>query len=302
MSSNIGNVTLNNDFFRGEEPYADAGIYSRLLEIAKSGKDIEEILLEETDGELLYHLSDIRKNLLSWYPFDKDASVLEIGSECGALTGLFCERVKRVVAVDRSKIRTEINAYRNNYDNLELIAGNIADIKIDEKFDVVTLIGSLEYAAECFSSDNPFSDLISLAKDKLNPGGRLIIAIANKYGLKYWAGAKEDHTGNMFDGIQGYEGEGKVRTFARKELTDLISGAGLEEIEFYYPMPDYKLPAEVLSPEYIKNYHSMRGHTPSYDRDRLVLFNEAKVTDSLIKDGMFEDFANSFLVIAKKEG
>ena len=302
MSSKIGNVTLNYDFYRGEDPCDGVDTYSKLLDIVKTGKDIEEILLDETDGELLYHLSDIRKNLLSWYPFDKNSSVLEIGSECGALTGLFCERANRVVAVEQSKIRSEINAYRNDYDNLEIVVGNLADIKLGEKFDIVTLIGSLEYAADIFQSSNPFADMIKLAKDMLKPGGYLVVAIANKYGLKYWAGAKEDHTGNLFDGIQGYGDNTKVRTFSRKELTELITGADLKEPEFYYPTPDFKLPLEVISADYIKNYHDMHGHTPSYDRDRVVLFNEAKVTDSLIRDGMYEDFANSFLVFAKKEG
>ena len=302
MNRKIGNVTLNYEFYGAEDPCAGNDIYNRLLEIVKSDKDIEGILLEETDGELLYHLSDIRKNLLSWYPFDKHASILEIGAECGALTGLFCERTARVVAVDQSKVRSEINAYRNNYDNLEIIVGNIADIKLEEKFDIVTLIGSLEYAANIFTSNDPFTDMIKCAKDMLKPSGYLIVAIANKYGLKYWAGAREDHTGNLFDGIQGYGENTKVRTFSKKELTELIIGADLKAPEFYYPVPDFKLPLEVISADYLKNYHDMHGHTPSYDRDRVVLFNEAKVTDSLIRDGMYEDFANSFLFFAKKEG
>ncbi len=302
MNSKIGNVTLNYDFCSAEDSCAGIDIYNRLLEIVKSGKDIEGILLEENDSELLYHFSDIRKNLLSWYPFAENASVLEIGAECGALTGLFCERAARVVAVDQSKVRSEINAYRNNYGNLEIIVGSIADIRLEEKFDVVTLIGTLAYASDIFSSDNPFADMISTAKGMLKPGGHLVVAIANKYGLKYWAGAREDHTGKLFDSIQGYGENTGIRTFSKKELTDIIIRSDLNEPEFYYPIPDYKLPLEVISAEYIKNYHDMYGHTPSYDRDRVVLFNEAKATDSLIRDGMYEDFANAFLVIAKKEG
>ena len=301
MSSKIGNVTLNYDYCSGNDACSGDAVINKILEAVRSGKDPEEILLAETDGEFLYHLSDIRKNLLSWYPFGKDESVLEIGSECGALTGLFCGRVRRVVAVDPSKTRCEINAYRNDYDNLEIVAGNISDIKFEEKFDYVTLIGVLEYAGTILSSDTPFEDLLKLAGDLLKPGGHIIIAISNKYGLKYWAGAKEDHTGVAFDGIQGYGSEVKVRTFSRKELTDLINGAGLKETEFYYPIPDHRLPLEVISSEYIAKYHNMHGHTPSYDRDRVVLFNEDKATETLIRDGMYEDFANSFLVFAEKE-
>ena len=44
------------------------------------------------------------------------------------------------------------------------------------------------------------------------------IAIENKFGIKYWAGATEDHTGRIFDGIQGYGGVERVRTFSRYAL------------------------------------------------------------------------------------
>ena len=32
-------------------------------------------------------------------------------------------------------------------------------------------------------------------KQLLKPDGKLLIAIENQYGLKYWCGALEDHTG-----------------------------------------------------------------------------------------------------------
>ena len=37
----------------------------------------------------------------------------------------------------------------------------------------------------------------------LTPGGRIVIAIENRLGLKYLAGCAEDHLGTYFSGIQG---------------------------------------------------------------------------------------------------
>lgn len=37
-----------------------------------------------------------------------------------------------------------------------------------------------------------------MIKKHLAPGGRIVIAIENKYGLKYFAGCKEDHLGTYF--------------------------------------------------------------------------------------------------------
>ena len=80
-----------------------------------------------------------------------------------------------------------------------------------------------------------FSICSRKAREYLKPGRQLIIAIENKYGLKYWAGAKEDHTGVEFDGIQNYSGVNRVRTFSRALLTRLLCEAGFKDNDFYYP-------------------------------------------------------------------
>lgn len=56
--------------------------------------------------------------------------------------------------------------------------------------------------------------------------GRIVIAIENKYGLKYWAGCKEDHTGRYFDGLMGYPEGGSARTFTRQGLQRISVTAG----------------------------------------------------------------------------
>ena len=185
----IGNVTLNKTFYSGTDTYSDGEIEDRLLDIVQKGGR-EDVLLDETDWALLYHLSPIRENLLEWYDFGEGRSLLEIGAGCGAVTGLFCRKLDRVVAVDLSLKRSTINATRNQeYDNLEIMVGNFQDIEITEKFDYVTLIGVLEYSIYYINSPDPFADMLRKARSYLKPGGKLIIAIENKYGIKYWAGA-----------------------------------------------------------------------------------------------------------------
>lgn len=293
-----GRVKMNYDFYHGTDAYSDGEIEDRILEIARSRTDFEEALMNENDWALLYHLSPIRENLLEWYDFGKGKSLLEIGAGCGALTGLFCRKAERVVAVDLSRKRSLINAARNREaENLEIIVGNFEDIRIEEQFDYVTLIGVLEYSIYYVSSPDPFTDMLKKAKSYLKPGGKLIVAIENKFGIKYWAGATEDHTGKPFDGITGYTGVDRVRTFSRKGLEKLLKDAGFGETEFYYPLPDYKFPQEIYSEKWLPKRYPVSGNTPNYDRDRLDLFNEEKAMNELIADGLFEQYANSFLVI-----
>ena len=290
---------LNLKFYKGTDEYTDGDIEDEILSELQSNDDILQILMNHDDWAFLYHLSPIRENLLEWYDFDPKGTALEIGSGCGAITGLLCKKLKRVVGIDLSKKRSTINATKNKrYDNFEIMVGNFEDISIEEKFDYVTLIGVLEYSIYYISGDKPFETMLQKAKSYLKPGGKLIIAIENKYGLKYWAGATEDHTGRIFDGIENYIGVDRVKTFSRAKLEAMILDAGFVKNEFYYPMPDYKMPNEIYSDDYLPVQGSIRNVTQTYDRERYVLFNEDKVFDSLCEDELFREFANSFLVIS----
>ena len=297
----VGNVRLNYCFYKGTDQYSDGDIEDTLLTIVQQNETFEDVLMQQNEWALLYHLSPMRENLLEWYNFGEGKTLLEIGAGCGGITGLFCRKCGRVVAIDLSKRRSMINATRNKVmDNLEIMVGNFEDIRIEEKFDYVTLIGVLEYSIYYINSDSPFVDMLKKAKSYLKPGGKLIIAIENKYGIKYWAGAREDHTGNLMDGIMGYSGVERVRTFSKEGLEALLKEAGFTDLEFYYPLPDYKLPTEIYSQERLPKEYPFSDNTPNYDRDRLSFFDEGKAMDELIHEGKFEMFANSYLVFCEE--
>lgn len=290
-------------YYSGKDLYSDGDVEEELLSAVADTENIENTLIEGNSWPHLYHLSPIRENILEWYDFDKKGSLLEIGSGCGALSGLFCDKVDHVVAIELSKRRSTINATRNEkHKNLKIMLGNFEDIKLTEKFDYVTLIGVFEYSICYINSENPFMDMLNRAKGFLKPGGKLFIAIENKYGLKYFAGASEDHTGRCFDGIENYVGVDRVRTFSRGTLCRMLREAGFSQNEFYYPMPDYKLPDTIYSEERQPSFGSIRNACTAYDRDRYELMDERLAYDSICEDGMFGEFANSFLVVSSVEG
>lgn len=291
-------ATLNLEFYTGADYYSDGDIEDELLEIVKTHNDFDEVLAKDNRWPILYHLSPIRQNIINWYPFRENASCLEIGGGCGAITGALCESLSEVKVVELSKRRATINFERHKeYDNLEIIVANLNDIKFDQKFDYITLNGVLEYAGSFTKTDEPYKDFLKQIKKYLKPDGKLIVAIENRFGLKYFAGAKEDHTAKEFDGIDGYMGNKTVRTFGKIELEKLLDDSGYPQKEFYYPHPDYKMPMEIYSEEWLPGADSLLSPAPNFDYERYELFNETEAFRGIIENGQFEFFANSFLVI-----
>lgn len=288
---------INLDYYKGIDFYSDGEIEDEILKIFEDGQDVDEVLKKDNRWPILYHLSPQRTYLLEWFPFEPNQNLLEIGAGCGALTGLFCEKLKKVTAVELSKKRSQINQARNSkYSNLEIMVSNINDVVIKEQFDYVTLIGVLEYTKSFIHTEDPYKELFDKIKKWLKPNGKLIVAIENRFGLKYWAGAKEDHTGKLFDGIEGYRENNKIETFSKQELSDLLINNGFNDIDFYYPYPDYKLPNLIYSDQYLPDINDCLAPSENYDLERMAFLDESNVMSALIKNRMFDFFSNSYLV------
>ena len=71
---------LDLTYYSGQDLYSDGDIEDELLQIVKNNDNYEEILKNDDRWPILYHLSDVRKNLLGWYDFGKSSHVLEIGA------------------------------------------------------------------------------------------------------------------------------------------------------------------------------------------------------------------------------
>lgn len=296
---------LNLDYYQNKKVYSDGKIEDKILDIVKKHNDFTDILQKSNEWAIMYHLSPFRQNLLSWYDFTPDASLLEVGGGCGAFSGLFAEKLKNVKVVELSKRRAEIIYHRHkDFDNLEIFAGNLHDIKLNRKFDYITLIGVLEYAGkytDSTNSGNSFKSFLEFIKSFLKDDGTILLAIENKFGLKYWAGAKEDHSARLFDSIEDYPNSKDVQTFGKPELEHLLKNAGFNKQFFYYPIPDYKLPRVIYSDDLLPDKSSVFDPlSPNYDQDRYFLFDENKAFKNIIKNDMFPFFANSFLIEAKR--
>jgi 2-polyprenyl-3-methyl-5-hydroxy-6-metoxy-1,4-benzoquinol methylase len=305
-SKKVGNVTLTYIGNQQSEAYSEGDVENDLLELFRSPsseKKRASILANQPSWSLRYHLSPYRGNLVRWYDFARGSSVLEVGAGCGAITEELVKKDVHVTALELTERRSLINAHRNkNSENLEIIIGNLENYSSAKKFDYVVCVGVLEYAGSFTSGINPYSDFLKMMRNRLNKNGRLLLAIENRLGLKYWAGAREDHTSNYFDGINSYPDKKRVQTFGRVELEKLILSAGFESTDFYYPFPDYKLPRVIYSDDYMPGVHCQFPlqllPVAAPDQTRQHLFSEQSAMINIESNRLFSSLSNSFLVVA----
>lgn len=292
---------LNLTYYTEKDFYSDGDVEDDILELAKQKRKLSEIPLEECSYPVVYHLSKERENIVAWYPFREHASLLEIGAGCGAITGELCNRVEKVTAVDLSKRRATINYTRHeDRDNLEIYVGNLNDMKFEEKYDYVVLNGVFEYAMSFTEGETPYETFLNYIATFLKPDGIVLIAIENRLGLKYFAGAPEDHTEKCFVGLNGYENNTSVRTFSKKELTAVLDRCGFEHKKFYYPYPDYKFPNEIFTDESLQTQAYGKEYL-DFNCNRVELFHEPLVAASLAHENVADVFANSFFVEASRQ-
>lgn len=309
-STVIGNVTVRKITSENSVTYSDGDeTEDYLLNLFKKGLSENQrrsILASTKSWPIKYHLAYERLNLLSWYNFKPNSKILEIGAGCGSITESLVKNSNvEVYSNDLSERRCLINAYRNRgTENLEIVVGNLYDYKPDFLFDYVVCVGVFEYSGMFIDTPSPYQDFLTKIHSFLKPGGVLLLAIENQMGVKYFSGAREDHTANYFDGLNDYPQKKRVRTFGKKELIDRLGEAGFYHNYFFYPYPDYKLPTLVYSDDYmpgINNIHMPKGVLPTStpDQAREHIFSESAFISILERNNLYGELANSFLVEAK---
>ena len=292
---------LNLEYYTQKDLYSDGDIEEQMLKMAKEGVTCEELSSEQVSFPVIYHFSDLRANILNWYPIKKSDSVLEIGAGCGAITGTLCEKAGQVTSVELSKRRAQINYYRNEKkDNLTIMVGNLNDMDLGQQYDYVVVNGVLEYAMSFTEGDTPYETFLGKMGSYLKNTGKLLIAIENKLGMKYFAGAPEDHTDIPFFGINGYPENHSVRTFSKTEFQELVKKSGFPFQKFYYPYPDYKFPTEIFTDASLTTNHYGKNY-PIYTDKTVDLFSESAGIEAMKKEQIADRFVNSFLLVAGKQ-
>lgn len=261
----------------------------------------DDVLQDEKQFDIWYQLSELRTGLFSWYPFKKSDSVLEISAGFGGLTGLLCDKCGQVVATERADFRARAIASRwEKKENLSIYVGQWSEIDFGQKFDYVILTGLLECVGKGSSDLKLYAEFLKQIGELLKEDGKILFAVENRFGLKYFCGAPEPHTNRAFDGLNQYRQGTGGYSFSKKELEDILEGTGLVYHKFYYLLPDYKLPQLIYTDEYLPEKNLEERLIPYYQRNDTLVASELRLYRDVIDNGVFPFFANSYLVEAGK--
>lgn len=293
-------------------PYADGG-EDRLLGIVGGASDrsstSDELAAGITDWTTRYHLSRLRGNIVRSVALPPGSRVIDVGAGTGTVARVLGEEGLQVVALEGSLDRAQVAAVRcADLPNVEVVHATIGDYEEPGAFDAVVVIGVLEYSGSFQGGAAGPDAFLGRVRRLLRDDGVLVLAIENRFGLKYLQGYAEDHLGRPWVGIDGYGGPPGVRTWSRRALGELLAKAGLAHQRWRYPFPDYKLPSVVVDERAYRQPDAatlvdalVRAPVKDLSNPRTLVRDDRSAHAGLLEAGLGEDVANSFLVIASAD-
>lgn len=270
-------MKVNLDYYKEVEDVKQIGEeYEEVLKRVENceSEDFSKTLDNKAKIKNVLALSDVRENVLNWYLFKNDSTILELNANYGEITGLLCKNAKKVVSIEASKKYSKIIEKRHdNKENLELIIGNYQNIELKEKFNYIVIIGII---------DN-LEQMIEYSKKYLKEDGIILLAVNNQFGLKAWITMNEN--ANIINN--------KKTAVSREKLEEIIKGMNYK---YYYPLPDYKLPNIIYTENSMPTISNI--YRDLTYKDENVNFKEVDAYYQIINNNRedFKRFANSFLL------
>lgn len=230
-------------------------------------------------------IRDIPKGIIGWYDFSNVESALYIGEKIDALCEELSNRVQDTVCVSPDKLITDEASNLSSYDFILCSA-------IFEKIEVpANLFGKLT--------------------DCLNPNGHFFITMNNRLGIRNFCGDRDPYTNRSFDGVEGYRrayvdasDSFNGRCYSRAELNDILKESGFDNYnaKFYSVYPSIDEPTFIYADGYVPNEDLSNRIHPSYNYPQSVFLDEEFLYNDLVKNGLFNQLANGFLIEITKEG
>jgi cytidyltransferase-like protein len=226
---------------------------------------------------------DMPKGLLNWYDFSMEGKVLCVGKGESSIIELLQEKCKKVICKEEDASLCEPFL-----------------VQYKEMFDYIVVIGVVERLKDPVKA-------LSLWRDLLKTDGKLLLAVDNRLGLRYFCGDRDPFTNRSFDGIENYRRILKEdrknlegRNYSKEEISSTLDLAGWTERKFYSVLPSLELPQLIYSEDYLPAEELGIRFFPMYRYPDSVFLEEEFLYKDIIKNKMFHTMANSFLIECSK--
>ena len=238
-----------------------------IIEKIQNGTPWKQAVKEKfkTNNPWLHEIvcSPKRTKFLDEFVKPKDLQILDIGAGWGQFT-LPLAKQNQICSLEPTPERLDFIRTASEQEkvskNISFIGADYLDIKFENKFDLILSIGVLEWVGAFRSGKEPEDlqlEFLKKIKSELKEGGKLIIGIENRLGLKYLMGAPDDHIGHPNITIHQKEiakkqykektnQELRSLTHSMPEYKEMLLNAGFNNISFYTSNPDYKLPVKIF--------------------------------------------------------
>lgn len=280
---------VNVEFYRRDkDPDKVISENSRLINgyiMAIDDEVCDEAILYDTRDFVKAHLGSDRRSSVSWYPFKKNCKILEVGGEFGAITGELCNRASKVVVTEPSLFcASAIGERYKRRENIEVYAGDIFDIKFDEKFDYIIIMGMVNKIGNHTAADGAYFRAFEFLKKYLTEDGKLLLADENLYSLQRCQQEKGSLNASTH-----------LRLLHKKQITNLLERTGFSYSKVFYPLPNYHLVGRVYSDEALPTAAEWNCLANYSNGNQNFLANNMDLMSGLTDNGMFQLMAPAFI-------
>jgi SAM-dependent methyltransferase len=235
-----------------------------------------------------------REAALELLDIKKGEVCIDFGCMWGNLAVGMAKRGGVVLAVDQTLDSLKFlraRTHDENLDNIFCIQDDIRKVSLDGLADVATINGVLEWVPEFgdvelksfygkrqardYPATNPEQvqlDFLSRASRSLRDGGRLLLAIENRFDYSQFLGRPDPHSNLLFTSFLPRRVSNAISMavlarpyvnylYSFRKLEHLLLAGGFSKVELHMAFPDYRFPTLILP--YDSGISSYRRHWDS---------------------------------------
>lgn len=175
-------------------------------------------------------------------------------------------------------------------------------------------IGSIESVDPCdylivtaaWEEDTNPARLFSGLRDRLNVGGKMLVLMNNRLGLRYFCGDKDRYSKTVLDCLEDYRNadmkDAGGRMYDKAQMKDILRMAGFAHFQFFSVFSDLENPSLIFAEDYIPNEDLTNRIIPSYNNPETIYIEEKTLYQQLVDNGLFHQLANAYLAECSLDG